>query len=125
METARGALVSDVAAGSPAERAGIRARDVIVDYGEKPIKESSNLPLMVVRTPVGSRINITVLRDKKGGSINGHDRRAQGRRSDGCRARGIKGLGIDSPDCNARNSADFGAQARTRSHGRRTRKPGR
>lgn len=65
IETARGALVSNVAAGSPAERAGIRARDVIVDYAGKPIKESSELPLMVARTPVGSRINITVLRDKR------------------------------------------------------------
>jgi serine protease Do len=65
IETARGALVSNVSAGSPAERAGIRARDVILDYAGKPIKESSELPLMVARTPVGSRINITVLRDKR------------------------------------------------------------
>ncbi|HEY7319010.1 MAG TPA: DegQ family serine endoprotease [Candidatus Binatia bacterium] len=65
METARGALVSNVAAGSPAERGGIRTRDVIVSYAGKPIKESSELSLMVARTPVGSRINITVLRDKR------------------------------------------------------------
>jgi serine protease Do len=65
METARGALVSNVAAGSPAERAGIRVRDVIIDYAGKPIKESSDLPLMVARTHVGSRVDITVLRDKR------------------------------------------------------------
>jgi serine protease Do len=65
METARGALVADVAAGSPAERAGIKVRDVILDYAEKPIKNSSDLPLMVARTPVGTSINITVLRDKR------------------------------------------------------------
>ena len=65
METGRGALVSNVAAGSPAERAGIRVRDVIVEYAGKPIKESSDLSLMVARTHVGSRVNITVLRDKR------------------------------------------------------------
>jgi serine protease Do len=65
METARGALVSNVAAGSPAERAGIRVRDVIVEYAGKPIKDSTEFPFMVARTHVGSRVNITVLRDKR------------------------------------------------------------
>jgi serine protease Do len=65
MEGARGALVADVAVGSPAERAGIRVRDVIVEYAGKPIKESSDLPFMVARTRVGSRVTITVLRDRK------------------------------------------------------------
>ncbi len=65
METATGALVANVASGSPAERAGIRVRDVIVEYGGKPIKESSELPLMVARTHVGTNVNITVLRDKR------------------------------------------------------------
>jgi len=64
MERARGALVAEVAVGSPAERAGIRIRDVIVDYAAKPIKDSSDLPFMVARTHVGSRVKITVLRDK-------------------------------------------------------------
>ncbi|MBI4522278.1 MAG: DegQ family serine endoprotease [Deltaproteobacteria bacterium] len=65
METARGALVADVVAGSPAERGGIKVRDVIVDYSGKPIKDSSDLSLMVARTRVGTRVNITVWRDKR------------------------------------------------------------
>ena len=65
MESATGALVASVAPGSPAERAGIKVRDVIVEYGGKPIKESSELPLMVARTHVGANVNITVLRDKR------------------------------------------------------------
>jgi serine protease Do len=88
METARGALVSNVAAGSPAERAGIRVRDVIIDYAGKPIKESSDLPLMVARTHVGSRVNITVLRDKR--VINGHDCELR----DGMRARARERIGL-------------------------------
>jgi serine protease Do len=65
METARGALVSSVAAGSPAESAGIRVRDVIVEYGGKPIKEPSDLSLMVARTHVDARVEIALLRDKR------------------------------------------------------------
>lgn len=65
MEAATGAVVANVASGSPAERAGIKVRDVIVEYGEKPIKDSSELPLMVARTHIGTRVNITVLRDKR------------------------------------------------------------
>jgi serine protease Do len=65
METAMGALVAHVASGSPAERAGIRQRDVIVEYAGKPIKESNDLPLMVARTRVGSRVQVVVLRDRR------------------------------------------------------------
>ncbi len=65
MEGATGALVGNVASGSPAERAGIKVRDVIVEYAGKPIKDSAELPLMVARTHVGTRVNITVLRDKR------------------------------------------------------------
>ena len=65
MEKASGALVANVAPGSPAERAGIRVRDVIVEYAGKAIKESSDLPFMVARTHVGTAVNIIVLRDKR------------------------------------------------------------
>jgi serine protease Do len=65
MEAATGALVASVASGSPAAHAGINVRDVIVEYGAKPIKDSSDLPLMVARTHVGTQVNITVLRDKR------------------------------------------------------------
>ena len=65
MEKASGALVAYVAPGSPAERAGITVRDVIVGYEGKPIKDSSDLPFMVARTHVGTAVNIIVLRDNR------------------------------------------------------------
>lgn len=63
--TTRGALVADVTAGSPAERAGIKMWDVIVEYAGKPIKDSSDLAFMLARSHVGSRVSIKVLRDQK------------------------------------------------------------
>jgi serine protease Do len=53
----RGALVSTVMAGSPAERAGIRVRD------GKLTKDPSSLSLMVARTHVDSEITIKILRN--------------------------------------------------------------
>ncbi len=65
MGAAAGALVAVVASASPAERAGIKVRDVILEYGGKPIKDSAELPFMVARTRVGTKVTITVLRDQK------------------------------------------------------------
>ncbi len=65
LEKDRGALVADVAKDSPAAQSGIRVGDVIVEYNGKDIKTSSDLPLLVAQTPVGSTAKLTVLRDKK------------------------------------------------------------
>jgi serine protease Do len=65
MENNRGALVAHVAPGSPAERAGIKVGDVIVEYAGKPIKDSADLPILVARTDIGAKATVRVLRDKK------------------------------------------------------------
>lgn len=63
MERTRGALVSRVLAGSPAEAAGLRVGDVILAYEGREVPKSSALPAMVGRTEVGSSAELTVLRD--------------------------------------------------------------
>ena len=65
ISSAHGALVSSVAEGGPAERAGVKVGDVIVDYDGKEIKESSQLPIIVARTQVGKKVQLKVLREKK------------------------------------------------------------
>ncbi|HWP34794.1 MAG TPA: DegQ family serine endoprotease, partial [Thermodesulfobacteriota bacterium] len=59
----RGALVTDVAAGSPAEAAGVRRGDVIVEFDGKPVGDASELPRLVAAAPVGKRASVTVVRD--------------------------------------------------------------
>ena len=59
----RGALVSQVQEESPAEKAGVKAGDVIVRYDDHEITDASELPPLVGSTPVGSSARITVLRD--------------------------------------------------------------
>ncbi|MGD9301642.1 MAG: DegQ family serine endoprotease, partial [Desulfobacterales bacterium] len=62
----KGALVSDVLSGGPAERAGIQRGDVIISFNEKQIDTSSRLPHVVASTPVGEVVAVEVIRkDKK------------------------------------------------------------
>jgi serine protease Do len=65
MDRAHGALVEDVEPGSPADRAGIKAGDVIVAVDGKNVPHSEELPRMVARHAPGSHVAVTVLRDKQ------------------------------------------------------------
>jgi serine protease Do len=61
----RGALVSSVQAGSPAERAGIRRGDVIVGFNGAPVADSNSLRNMVARTQPGTEVTLTISRDNR------------------------------------------------------------
>ncbi|MDH5483887.1 MAG: DegQ family serine endoprotease [Gammaproteobacteria bacterium] len=58
-----GALVSQVIEGSPAEKYGIRAGDVILAFNGQAIIDSSDLPPLVGRVQVGEKARIKLLRD--------------------------------------------------------------
>lgn len=60
-----GALVSEVVKGSPAEKAGIKRGDVIVEFEGKKVKSYRDLPLMVSLEPVGKKVKVKVIRDGK------------------------------------------------------------
>jgi serine protease Do len=63
---AQGALVRSVETGSPADKAGVEAGDIITKFNGQPIDKASDLPRLVGNTKPGSRINMTVFR--RGGS---------------------------------------------------------
>ena len=65
LEKARGALVASVSKDGPAERAGVKVGDVIVEFDGKEIKDSNDLPLVVARTAVNKAARLKVLRDKR------------------------------------------------------------
>jgi serine protease Do len=58
----KGALVADVVAGGPADKAGIKRGDVIVGFNGKEIRESYELPYIVASTPVDKLVNVDVIR---------------------------------------------------------------
>ncbi len=61
----RGALVSAVEQGGPAEAAGIKRGDVIVSFDGKDIKNASSLPPIVADTPPGKSVDVSVMRNGK------------------------------------------------------------
>lgn len=58
----QGALVTGVESGSPAEKAGIEAGDVITRFEGKAISKVADLPRMVGSTKPGTKSSITVFR---------------------------------------------------------------
>lgn len=62
MKNTNGALVSGIQKGSPAEKAGLQAGDVIVKFDGKAIITSSDLPRVVGATKPGKDVAVEVLR---------------------------------------------------------------
>ncbi len=63
LKQADGALVSDVVEGSPADKAGIKQGDVIVEFDGRKVKSSTELPQIVGGTAVGKEVALKVIRD--------------------------------------------------------------
>src|SRR5436190_938152 len=62
LDKPRGALVNSVEKGSPADKAGIEATDIIVSFDGKPVDASSDLPRMVGSTRPGAQATLEVWR---------------------------------------------------------------
>ena len=60
-----GALVSSVTDGSPAEKAGLKAGDVIVEFNGERVARADRLPNAVATTPVGHEVTLSIVRDGK------------------------------------------------------------
>ena len=58
-----GAVVTEVKAGSPAARAALRAGDVILKWGDRPV-DHRTLPWLVASAPIGRPITVVVWRNR-------------------------------------------------------------
>ena len=65
LEEPRGALIRKVYKGMPAEKAGIRRRDVIVELDNIVIRDSNHLMHVVAAAGVGKTVEVTVIRNGK------------------------------------------------------------
>ncbi|MFO7605353.1 MAG: DegQ family serine endoprotease [Desulfurivibrionaceae bacterium] len=65
LERPGGALVGEVMKGGPADKAGIKQGDVIVEFMGEEIIKMASLPSKVALTPVGTKAALTVIRDGK------------------------------------------------------------
>lgn len=65
LKTPEGALVTKIERGSPAEKAGLQAGDVITALNGRKITSSVSLPMLVSSLRPGAKAELTIIRDKK------------------------------------------------------------
>ncbi len=70
LKTAKGALIGDVSKGSPAEKAGIKRGDIILEFNGKKVGDVGNLRNMVAQSKVGAQIPLTIMRSGKEYALN-------------------------------------------------------
>jgi S1-C subfamily serine protease len=58
-----GLLVVEVLPGSPAERAGLRAGDVLLSVGRKSVSNAESLQKLLFSEAIGAPLDISALRD--------------------------------------------------------------
>ena len=65
LEKPEGALVASVSEKSPADKAGIKAGDIILEFDGKEVDTMRRLPKLVAQTKVGKRVILQVWRNQK------------------------------------------------------------
>jgi serine protease Do len=63
MHETMGALIAEVFAGDPADKAGLKAGDIIVEVNGKPIHNSHELSMIIAEYHTGDTLEIKALRD--------------------------------------------------------------
>jgi serine protease Do len=61
--SAKGVYVANVVKGGPADKAGLKAKDVIVAYRGKEVADSGVLRNEVADTPIGQEVKVSILRE--------------------------------------------------------------
>ena len=65
LENPKGALVASVSENSPADKAGIKAGDIILEFDEKRVDTMRTLPKIVAQTEVGKKVILKIWRNQK------------------------------------------------------------
>jgi serine protease Do len=63
LDEAKGALVATVIEDGPAEKAGVRAGDVVIEFDGKDVEEMRRLPRIVAETDVEKTVDVVLWRD--------------------------------------------------------------
>jgi serine protease Do len=102
LNDAKGALVAGVMKGGPAETAGIKPGDVIVNFDGKDVAEIGTLPALVAATPIDKTVAVKVVRNGSEQTLSVKVARMPGERAEVAsqteRAQGKWGLALRDLD---------------------------
>jgi serine protease Do len=65
LDKPQGALIASVSDGGPADRAGLQAGDIILEFDGKKVDTMRTLPKLVASTEVGKKVPLKIWRNKK------------------------------------------------------------
>ncbi len=117
---ARGALVADVSAGSPAQKSGLERGDIILDVNGKPVADSNELRMTISMMAPDSDAKLKVLRNGsereiavKLGPMPTEEASAKSEdKSDGSASSALSGVSVDNLD--AQSASDLGLSPNTK-----------
>ncbi len=69
LKEAKGALIAGVSPGGPADKAGIKAGDVVLSFDGRDVPEMRRLPRMVAETQIGKSVDVELWREGKSVSV--------------------------------------------------------
>jgi serine protease Do len=70
LSSTAGAEISVIVPNGPADKAGVKVGDIVVEFNGRPVKDSNSLVDLVVHTAAGTTVPIKVVRDGKTLSLN-------------------------------------------------------
>jgi serine protease Do len=65
LDEPNGAFIEEVVPNSPAAKANLKVEDVILEYDGKPVQDNAELTALVAGTRPGTKVKLTIWRDKK------------------------------------------------------------
>jgi serine protease Do len=65
LKEAKGAIITDVIVDAPGHKAGLKAGDIVLEFNDKKIKSSRDLPRVVANAPINKKSFIKIFREGK------------------------------------------------------------
>ena len=115
----KGALVADVVPNGPADKAGLKSGDVIVQFNGKPVADSRHLKLEVANVQPGETADLNLLRDGATKTVEvavkdvpGTEKLAANEPSDSTDSGTLQGVAVQDLDAKAREQLQIPAHVR-------------